>query len=503
MVKLLRLKSNEKLLYFDSSIQDSLILKPGSKIALQSIAWDKAAIDYVVNGSNDTFIFTYTTNGVSSIQNIIIPSGTYNITNHEELEKHIVQAVNNALTIDAPQNIGLFLQLELTKKDKIRFLFQQINLIDFFRPIGSTIDDYRNVGVTSSAPGQYSKAKAAAPGNAAYNSALFGLDNTFFFQTNFGCGVFRCKLVALSNNAAHTGFYIGLSSIEGDDMGGDFDFSTDKLNFAIEVRNTVLPYRFLSTATGAADATISEASIIPAIEGGDDNDVIEISCNKGKIEGRVYSDAVPAGTLLFSEAYTNDNLLFPIIAFKDGPLDDAGALPHTVIKSIRYTQNTPDVVDNNIDLVTEAVGTPAPPPQDRVGADISIQFPSISFAQYLGFSLSKYFITTRGDDYDIVAEKVIEHYDASESYIVELQSLGLHSYDFANDKQSRRNILSIIQNKRNKIEEDVSYVSENPLFIDLNNAQDMIIKNIRARVLNTNEQNVDISGISNMVLLID
>ena len=501
MVKLLRLKSNEKLLYFDSSIQDSLILKPGSKIALQSIAWDKAGIEYVVDNSNDEFLFIYDGHHVSEV---IIPSGTFDITNHDELIKNITNSVNNAMSIDTPMNVGLNFSIDL-KLNKLRFNFFQNSLIDFFKPIGSIADDYRNVGVTSSAAGQYSKAKADAPDNAIYNSALFGILDTYFFQTNSGCGILRCKLVALSNNAAHTGFYIGLSNTEGDNMGGNFDFSTDKLNFAIECRNTVLPYRFLSTAAGTDNKTIADATIIPGIEGGDDNDVIEISCNKGKIEGRVYSDAVPAGTLLFSEAYTQNNLLYPIIAFKDGPLDDPNALPHTAIKSIRYTQEKPVKVENinNVELVTEAVGTPAPPPQDRVSADIEIHFPSDSFAQYLGFSQTIDFINARGDDFHLLATKAIEHYDASESYIVELQSLGLQSYDFANDKQSRRNILSVIQNKRNKIEEDVSYVSENPLFIDLNNAENMIIKNIRARVLNTNEQNVDISGISNMVLLID
>ena len=53
MVKLLRLESNELFLNFDNSLNDSLIVKPQSQIALSSISWEKEHPFITIDGSNN------------------------------------------------------------------------------------------------------------------------------------------------------------------------------------------------------------------------------------------------------------------------------------------------------------------------------------------------------------------------------------------------------------------------------------------------------------------
>lgn len=72
------------------------------------------------------------------------------------------------------------------------------------------------------------------------------------------------------------------------------------------------------------------------------------------------------------------------------------------------------------------------------------------------------------------ATDAIEIYDRCESYIVELESFGIDSYDMSEGKQKRRFILALINNQKNVGEKDVVYDTSNPIFIDLNNKEDVL-----------------------------
>ena len=69
-------------------------------------------------------------------------------------------------------------------------------------------------------------------------------------------------------------------------------------------------------------------------------------------------------------------------------------------------------------------------------------------------------------------------------------------------KQKRRFLLALINNQKNKAERDVLYQINPPIYVDLNNKTDLLLKNLRMRVLNTNEEEVSIASVSNAVLLI-
>lgn len=86
---------------------------------------------------------------------------------------------------------------------------------------------------------------------------------------------------------------------------------------------------------------------------------------------------------------------------------------------------------------------------------------------------------------------------------MELLNLPIDSFDFSANKQRKRYILQVIQNQRNKQEQDVLYETSSPLMIDLNNNNEILLKNINLRILNSEEQEVNINGVSNLTLIFD
>ena len=307
--------------------------------------------------------------------------------------------------------------------------------------------------------------------------------------------MFRCQLYNLDEiTDGNTGFLIGLSSIVPTNMGGNFDFSIEKYDFAIEVRNQGENYRFIKNVNGTK--TLDSRGELPIINGIGDitNDIVEICCSLGKIEGRIYKNAVADPIILFSESYADDlDALFPIIAFKNKT--------NCGIHNLRYTP-----LDEQLSLSTEIfepydLGS-TPPSQQRNNIDFKLTFKDSSLSDFLGFRKQIYELTAI-NVLHITAVNIIEAYDLCESYIVELQSLPISSYDMSLLKEKRRSILALIFNQKNKAEKDVLFEPHSPLMIELNNAHPILLKNLKMRVLNTNEESLNIIGTSNAVLIID
>ena len=71
------------------------------------------------------------------------------------------------------------------------------------------------------------------------------------------------------------------------------------------------------------------------------------------------------------------------------------------------------------------------------------------------------------------------------------------------DKQEkRRDLLAVIQNARDRDQADVLYDSNSLIFIDLNNAYPLPLRNLQFRIINSDESTVDVQGYSNMTILI-
>ena len=61
----------------------------------------------------------------------------------------------------------------------------------------------------------------------------------------------------------------------------------------------------------------------------------------------------------------------------------------------------------------------------------------------------------------------------------------------------------MIQNIRDRDQPDVLFDSNSLTFIDLNNPQPLPLRNLQFRIINSDEDEVDVDGFSNMTLLLD
>lgn len=104
---------------------------------------------------------------------------------------------------------------------------------------------------------------------------------------------------------------------------------------------------------------------------------------------------------------------------------------------------------------------------------------------------------------NISSDFSLVYYDKSEAYIAELMNLNCQSYDFSEKKEKRRNIIALVQNHRDSDKSDVIFNTDNPVMIDLNNDMDILLRNLQMRILNTNEEQVQIDGRANAILLVE
>ena len=480
-MKLLRLESNEKLLNFDNLLNDNLIIPPKSKIGLSSISWGKSKEEITIDSSNDYFKLEFVDDTTQHFVVTIPTNVTYSKTNITNFMADLESALNNGCITSIPKCVGLHIEVRETSQDSITIESYQNKAIQIFRDIGSSETDYINIGVQSTSD-VYSKVSTTT----IYDTALFGGEQSYFFNTDSGCGIFRVEINNLFANAGKKGFYIGLSKLEGKDMSGNFDFDVaGKINFGIEAHNLATNYKYIKTNAGTI-STPTSYPIFPNI-----NDVLELSCSAGRIEGKIYTTASPNGIEIFSEKYDNDlDKLFPIIAFKDP--DDCA------ISKCRYTPFKEQKPELELEHLFSATN---PPSQQNNPVTFNFTFPTQRFATFLGYDDN--IVSSTGVNMNLRAPNKPNLFDQSEAYIIELQNLSIDSYDMSDSQRKRRFILNVIQNQRDKSEEDVLFQTDFPLMIDLNNASDIILKNIRMRVLDTYNKEVNIASSSNAVILID
>lgn len=384
MVKLLRLESTESVLNFDCSLRDSLIIKPRSQVALSSIAWEQLHPSFTVDATNDEsdVEFIDATHGNNTLT-AKLPHLTYAYENIDALVTSLQDSLDNMLTINVPKCIGMNFQIvESKKNNKLRIVSYQNDAFDFFR--AESGKDFLNVGPTNQAgveainTGVYQK----VGGIDAFDSALYGTTRkTYFYKTSRGCGIFRCQIHNLSLIGRH-GFLIGLSRTEPKNLQGSFDFDITKYEFAIECRNIAEPYRFIKRNADGTKTIITEPNdLTPTLSGigSENNDILEISNNKGKLEGRINTHASADPVLLFSEEYSPLlDVLFPIVAFKN-KIDCS-------IMNLRYTPKEAQVasVSDGSGVYSTILSTP--PPQNRDLIDFKFDFKGNTLSSYLGFT---------------------------------------------------------------------------------------------------------------------
>ena len=438
-MKLIRLTSNNSNV-FSNNFQADLELNENSQIALLNTSFEKKQITYSTN--NDVFDYTI---GTPDMKTAELDTQTYDKSNFKFLLRDIEKKLNQSLNTANPTQAGLAWDVATNSDNKVTIRTDYGYVID---PFGNS--NFDNPGVQTTGNNVYQKDSGASENTP---DSYIGSDNLVFYDGLNGAGYFRFTINQLNN--VDGGVFIGLSNIKPENMGDDYSFTTAKLAYGIYAKQSGSNYEFIDS-NGKSVSTLAPENFGL---GGNDNDVLVIRASEGKIEGAVYSDTHPNGTVLFSEEDTGTKNLYPIVGFY--------SQTNVSIRRLRYTPYDNEDEEFFLDtqdfsMVQAHEGTPQPPQQNSGKHNpMTFKFPNLELAKFLGYTAESITLPVADDVFRLTSNNPILFTDVTEAYIVELMNLKLESFD--GFKEERKNVLALINNARESTLDDVLYEAKKSL----------------------------------------
>jgi hypothetical protein len=484
-MKLIRLTTRDTEAVFDNIFSDELIMKKDGKIAMQNVAIQLAPFEFIVNDNNKKITYQNSTTGDVIVE---LTEGTYTDVNYQSLFADIQNKLNESTNYDGTNNrvLGVEWKCEIPSTDSRV-------VIEYKR--GSLIRDDRNSSlndITTQTLGSYKRLYLTAPGilsNAGFNYNR--LNKKFVAR---GCSYTRAHVDALNNPSGFgeqlNGMILCLTSkdltdaLPDDIVEGDITYGIWATIDAGGVR------KYYSYLNGVK----SLSPIVPTYlaDGDDGNDDFEILISGGKVTLNVIRANGTREPMQIYD-YTAGQRLYPMEIWHGGDQTYPGA-ENAIFSNIAYIESPYDDYQISGGLGAE-IDLPDTSPYDNY-----LEFDNISLAEYLGFQRKRqpasgfYFVreaTYRADYAFTVFEK-------SDACLVEMQNIPLDSYD--GFKNQRKNLLAVVP--KSDADGEIIYEPNTPFFIDIHNESDLLLRNIRARIVRTDYRPLKTRGLTTLTILV-
>lgn len=488
---LVRLETQDPDAVFDGDLYQDLIIPPKSSIALQNltILQDEQSI-IIDNGNDEIEVEIY--NG--EILKASLTNKTYMLSNFKELLLDINRAINSVIVNPFPSE-------PLYKKyNGSEFLITQntsnLSEIQYRKSVAyvptptDTDVEQQNTSFVVNAGGTYKR-----------DGGIDGNDDSWFFSTTpfvMGGGSMQFRVrslldVGANPNQANVKIVVGLCSVNPDTMKNNIDY-------------TKIKYGIIINSLGIAIQVIKDGIITNSTSNSTNNYYYAFNLYNGKMHADIYNTSRNNVGNLFIEDYTYGEKLYPIMIFNNvgvavNPPNTQAYLSNVFFlrnqfykKSSSLNQISSIVIDDEL----ENVGADMPTNQNDI-TDMSISFKGTSLNEYLGYDKSKYELLNIDSSFDIISPRTIMVSFTPMSLVVELLSLPLKSYDTT--AHSRKSILAVIPNIQN-INNRLVYEAPYPLYIALDNDKEMLVRNIKARILNSDLSQLALEGNATMTLLL-
>jgi len=477
-MKLLRLTSNQTQAFFDNTLNQDLILNPGTQIALQSLALQVDVNQLVIDASNNGMQFQFN-NSTGEVHQVFFAPGTYTLLNYNELFINMTTALNRGLSAFASSEIGYEWSVNLDPTSKKLKIITKKATAQAFSNFASTTEYMGGVNVGTLTPSSKTlERKSGTPDtNDAFVYSRLPLAK--------GAGTFRARNTRFGESAIVLTKEPILST--------DTLIPFEKVAFGIIITTDgeggeMFKYIYNGQVLNPTEKV--------SLEG---NDYVCIDIVKGAVVGTVYQLNV-VKVQLFSFPYDNTSDLFPSIIFRGNtPRFDLCAATPSPFYSISSVQtNSTDSVFLDV-IETELT---APPKPHNQPTNKYILFNDIRLANICGFKNNRIPV----DGYKIGIDEtwegdVIFSVGAlNQSYTVQLLNLNIpSSYDTLSHQ--RNNTLATI-NTSMQDNTRVTYECSFPIWLDLNNANPITQRNWKARVLFEDNSIIPTIGFSQMTILI-
>ena len=482
MVKLIRLITEDNQALFDNTFNEDILIPRQSKIALQSVSIETENDVLSLDAQNSNINFQVS-NGFGRSFNLT--HKTYTNLNYDELLKDIENNLNlntgfNSGSFEVRRNYGLEWNVDLNNQKKVSIQYQ----IGINNEYPTNWNYVGNVERVSTLGGTW-RQKSTEPNNSNNNRSML-----FKSYISRGCSFLRTRTGKYDNSLSlppeENGYIIGLSLTDITNLTTD-QITDDMLDFGIAVSTDALNVRRYYTVD-KGNYTLS--TTIPNYDGSNStgNDFQEVIKNFNRIELNIYQFGSAIPTNLLNIPYETNNKLYPFIIFRGGNVS---------LNSLRTIPSSYGSITQSISSVPE-LGTPPTP--NRFPSDNFIEF-SPSVAQFLGYNNPRQpqIGTIQAVEMDYIADLTFDPQDLADAFIIEMLNLKLESYDGLLNQ--RKNILAVVPQSNSS--GTVIYETNTPLYIDLNNKNDILLRNLKIRIVKPDYSPVSLLGIGSMVILIE
>ena len=482
-MKLFRLITEDPNGIFNNSLNEDLVVPPDSKIALQSLSMETKNDVIIIDSSNDELSFQVSTGYQKVIQ---LAHNTYNNENYFDLLNDIKDKFNEATGFDITsfevrRNLGLewLCSVGANKKISIQYRIGQH---------GEHVPDWSYDNAKVQRTNQvWRRVASSGAGNNNDASVLF---DHFISR---GCSYMRGRINSFSAPTLGTqpqanGYMIGLSTTNISQLEPS-DITDDMLSYGIHVAydSSNNPSYYV-----VIDGVLTLTNVRTPVffnDGNTSNDYQEVILNFGNIEFNIYNNISSTPFELLSVPHVEGTKLYPFMVFRG---------ENASVNGVR-TVPSPFSGVGDVSHTYEPGGLGLPPSNPKNPSENYLQL-NEDIASFLGYNNPRQpqvgFIDTVQHNY--VANKLFDPQDIADAFIIELLNLKCDSYDGLLNQ--RKNILAVVP-KSNKGGELI-YEVNNPIFIDLNNRSDILLRNLRIRVVKPDYSPISMLGQASMVVLL-
>jgi hypothetical protein len=463
-----------------------LTLKENSQVALKSLSIEFQSPLYVIDSTNNLFIFKTIADGAE--HQVQIPNGEYQI---DDLVRMINARMNNVLDINSDETLkkkrDFGFQWNVRKEITVR---DELKLVFIFSREGETAMNNSNTELTGMTFASNTFTKNIAD-NGTFNSKSHLVP--YISQGGFEIGL---TLTQATGTIATANWILGC------------DTQSDSLRFNTKSEITSRLLFALSNSNGNYSALIGGVFVEQPIAIAN-NDVIKIHKREGKI---IYN--ITKGTTLIAiegdiinnfekTKFLGANLNgFNIFAGDNGANIGFKNITFTPNPSVKVTNDVYSIVELPKEFIYYDLGAPA----SVTNSLVVLQFPTVEVRKLLGFYTPSvqenlkngFFESVNGLQLNFFGDDLIVE-------IPELASLNTYCHEF---KQMRNVLISIpIADLRNATAfEGGSFIfsysdTSNAIFIDLQNKHPLRIATMTVRVLTSKGKLLDCNGKMSALLL--
>ncbi len=519
-MKLIRLTTDKDNCEFHSRFSEDITLKPNSKMALQSLSMESVASAIKIDGLNDRIEYALSGSGTEKEVFLDHNSTAYDRNTIDNLLDDMELKLNKTLGRESYE-LGKQFQVERNTAGKCEIQCQSRTEANYRTEFLSNVPE-RTVNTVADTPvlevnsgGTWKK-----PPSVNGSPAPAGDNNTYMTYLNEpiakGSGYFRCKALAQTDTTIATGgdgFIIGLTNKDLAPIvnaGNDID-DTD-ITYGV-----YLPSRLVGGTGGTqvyqsvldgVFANVAGADVYLEPTANTKNDRLEVAIHNNRVYGYVWRDSNhptnPSQKVeIFNEAYDGTTNLYPVLIIRgEGNKTKVNNIEITIDPFFKDSYNI-EVDDGSDDT---ALGSPSYPKKSTIRAENFMEFESEELANQLGYRTARYPENGyyEGLGFTNTAHFQLDLLELSDAFLVQLNNIRLESYDDfdenGNGKGRKQDLLAVIPHSDHNAQ--VIYQPNYPLWIELNNRDEKLLRDIKAIILRKDYSNVQNRGLTSMTILI-